>query len=170
MHSIDGILLHHAPLTLAIDDCRFSAKGLGPFILTSIHLPPSKNSRDDQLKAIVHGYNKCANIRLDYPFSEKGARDARVEKPIHIIAGDFNMYPGLQETTLIKNGWALPLLGRKVVTSSGRKHYDNFLMDKESSERLQLSAETLELTKPQLSQNSQIGLSDHHPILLTIKM
>jgi hypothetical protein len=100
-------------------------------------------------------------VRLHRPFTAQGARDARTNQAIHLVAGDFNCYPDFETI-----GFSSPLLGSKISTSSGDNAYDNFLLNRDSTSRLSWCAEVLELSN--IKKKGEDGLSDHHPILLKI--
>ena len=171
LERIGDVKLDYAPLSVLVEDPRFQDENERTFLITSVHLPPSNRhrARDAQLKALIRHYPLDAGARLSTPFTAKGARDAKLSKPTHLICGDFNIFPNDTEYGLTKNGWAPPLIGELVSTSSGKQNYDNFILDAEAQRRFQTSAEVLELSQPQKSGKGEIGLSDHNPIVLLIK-
>lgn len=173
LHKIGDTLLEYAPFSVMIEDSRFLDPGEGLFLITSVHLPPNttdrREARDAQLKALLKYYPLEASARLSKPFTSKGAKDARVAKPMHIICGDFNVFVDDETYGLTSNGWAQALIGEEIATSSGRKCYDNFVVDAESKRQYQLFAEVLQLAFPQKSNMGEIGLSDHNPIVLLVK-
>lgn len=171
MENINNVKMDYAPFSVLLKDPRFLDPGEGLFLVTSVHFPPTQRSeaRDTQLKAILKGYPTNSTARLNTPFTSKGAADARRAKPMHIICGDFNVFPDDAVYELTKNGWAPPLLGEEISTSSGRRSYDNFIIDVESQRRFQFCAEVLQLAMPQRSVKGEIGLSDHNPIVLVVR-
>lgn len=162
------VALDHAPLVVKLSDTRFTEPQT--LVLTSVHFPPAARAkdRDGQMKAFFTTYVREAEMRLDEPFSEKGARDARKQPVIHIVAGDFNAYPGAV-VDLESIGWGHTLVGSQVATSAGRKSFDHFVPSGFTSSTFNLSWDVLELAVPQNSRLGKIGLSDHDPILLEIK-
>jgi hypothetical protein len=163
-----GVKLDHAPLVAKFEDPRFTTNKT--VVLTSVHFPPSgrKMERDMQIASLLKTYPREAALRLDAPFDPKGAKDARTPCGLHVIGGDWNVYPSTM-VDLEANGWALPLVGSQVATSAGRKSYDHWLPSSFTASSFNLSWDVLELLKPQNSAKGELGLSDHHPILLSIK-
>lgn len=168
LHSAGGVSLDHAPLVARFEDARFTANQT--VVLTSVHFPPSsrKDERDKQLAAFYKNYSLESGLRLDAPFTQKGAKDARQPCALHVVGGDHNCYPG-EKIDLEANDWGCTLVGSQVATSSGRKAYDHWVPSKYTSDRYQLNWDVLELIKPQNSSKGEIGLSDHNPILLSIR-
>ena len=165
--SANGVSLDHAPLTIKIKDERFKAEGDQVWVLTSVHFPPKTRSkeRDAQIHAFLKDYSHQAAFRLDTPFTEKGAKDARKPTVHHVVAGDFNTHPG--DFGLDAHGFAPPLLGEHVSTSAGGCAYDNFLMSKFGANKFSIDRDVLELEMPFLK--DQDGLSDHSPVILKIR-
>lgn len=165
----NGVQLDHAPFSIKINDPRFSRGQT--IIVTSVHFPPSSRSkdRDQQMNAFFKAYNTTATMRMNEPFTLKGAKDARKQPVAHIVAGDFNAYPLDRVPDLLELGWGYPLVGSQVATSAGRKSFDHFVPDAHTTESYNLSWEILQLAMPQNSSKGEIGLSDHDPIILTIK-
>ena len=165
----NGVQLDHAPFTIKISDPRFSRGQV--MLLSSVHFPPASRAkdRDNQMNAFFRAYNTTTDMRLGEPFTLKGAKDARKQPVAHVVAGDFNAYPLERVPDLLSLGWGYPLVGSQVATSAGRKSFDHFVPDALTSESYNLSWEVLQLALPQNSAKGQIGLSDHDPIVLTIK-
>ena len=163
-----GTKLDHAPLVVKLLDTRFSKPQT--LVFASVHFPPASraNARDEQIKTFFSSYAQEAAMRLDEPFTAKGARDARKDPVIHIAAGDFNAYPGAV-VDLESIGWGQPLVGSNVATSAGRKSFDHFVPSGWTSSAFNLRWDVLELVAPQNSRLGKIGLSDHDPIVLEIK-
>lgn len=162
-----GVPLDHAPLTIKIKDTRFKAEGDQTWVLTSVHFPPKTRSkeRDVQIHAFLKDYSRQAAFRLDTPLTEKGAKDARRATVHHLVCGDFNCFPG--EFGLDGHGFAPPLLGEHISTSSGGCAYDNFLMSKFGANKFSVDRDVLELSMPFLK--DQDGLSDHSPVVVKIR-
>jgi hypothetical protein len=160
--------LDHAPLTIKIKDSRFKSDGDQTWVMTSVHFPPKTRAgdRDVQLKAFLKDYERQAAFRLDTPLTEKGAKDARTPTVHHLVCGDFNCFPGVG-FGLETHGFAPPMLGEHVSTSSGGQAYDNFLMSKFAANKFSVDADVLELAMPFVK--GQDGLSDHSPIVLKMR-
>ena len=138
-----GSGLDWAPLTVALDVSHVKSMPEKTMLLTMLHMPPAsrERQRDVQLKAVIAGYAERARLEYGYPMTIKGAKDARKERAVHVLAGDFNVHPGVtedgtedgKETYGLKaGGWAPALFGPLTATSSGGKAYDNILVDAES--------------------------------------
>ena len=163
-----GVTLDHAPLTIKIRDTRFKSEGDQTWVYTSVHFPPKARAkeRDAQIRAFLREYAEQAAFRLDTPLTEKGARDAQTSTVHHVVAGDFNCFPGAGYE-LETRSFAPPVLGEHVSTSACGAAYDNFLLDKFTANKFSLSADVLELAMPHVG--GQDGVSDHHPIVLKIR-
>jgi endonuclease/exonuclease/phosphatase family metal-dependent hydrolase len=169
-HEAGGVALDHAPLSCTLLDPRFSTPT--KIVVNSVHMPPSNRARDRdrQLNALLKTYASDASMRNQQPFTQRGAKDARRHPVIHVLGGDFNTYPGAVDgLDLMSIGYALPLVGSQVATSAGRRSYDHFLVDRHTSEAYSLSWEVLELAVPHNSSLGIMGLSDHDPILLSVR-
>ncbi len=168
LHTAGGVSLDHAPLVAKFEDSRFSTNKT--VVLTSVHFPPAGRAkeRDTQIKALIQAYPKEVALRLDEPFDQKGAKDARKPCALHVIGGDWNVYPSTM-VDLEASGWGCPLVGSKVSTSAGRKAYDHWVPSGFTSSSFNLGWDVLELMKPQNSTKGEIGLSDHSPILMSIR-
>ena len=164
----DGVKLDHSPLVVKLQDERFATSTT--VVVTSVHFPPSYrgNERDQQLKSFFRSYAEQSGVRLNEPFTEKGAKDARLAHPLHIVAGDFNAHPSHKVPDLEKLGWGDPLIHPNFATSAGRQNYDNVVPDAVTASRFNMSYDILELQRPQNSRRKEIGLSDHYPIVVTI--
>ena len=182
-----GSGLDWAPLTVALDVSHVKSMPEKTMLLTMLHMPPAsrERQRDVQLKAVIAGYAERARLEYGYPMTIKGAKDARKERAVHVLAGDFNVHPGVtedgtedgKETYGLKaGGWAPALFGPLTATSSGGKAYDNILVDAESWTILEKDAHE---GKCELQRNVHNlafptkrgvkGISDHVPVSLTIR-
>ena len=163
-----GVPLDHAPLTIKVKDTRFKSEGDRTWVLTSVHFPPKTRARDRdvQIKAFLKDYERQAAFRLDTPLTEKGAKDARTPTVHHLVCGDFNCFPGVG-FGLETHGFAQPMLGEHVSTSSGGQAYDNFVMSKFAANKFSVDSDVLELAMPFVK--GQDGLSDHSPIVLKVR-
>lgn len=150
----------HAPFTLLLQD-----KNLGRFVVSSVHFPPQSKAaeRDLQIRAFVKAYTEESALRCDTPITEKGAKDAKAALPVHMIAGDFNCWPGAPEYGLEERGFT-PLLGKHVSTTSGKQAFDNALVTENAKHKFAIASSVLELANPQNSHRGEIGLSDHSPV------
>ena len=111
-------------------------------MLTSVHLPPKgrKGARDGQLAALLRNYAAVdtSEFRLGLPF----APNKEVKRsPTHVLAGDFNVFPGsvdddgTEDYGMTAAGFVAKI-PQNAATSAGGQHYDNFLVNKASDERL----------------------------------
>ena len=179
--------LDWAPLTVALDVSHVRSMPEKTLLLTMVHMPPAsrERQRDAQLKAVLGGYAERARSEYGYPMTVQGAKDARKERAVHILAGDFNVHPGVTEDGtedgkekygLRAGGWAPALFGPLTATSSGGQAYDNILVDRESWELLETDAHE---GKCELQRNVHSlafptkrgvkGVSDHVPVSLTVR-
>ena len=167
MHKIGETRLDYAPLQIKVVDKRFEREV--EFVLTSVHFPPAsrKNERDTQVAAFLNSYPKEADARMHTPFTSKGASDARLNPTVHVVGGDWNAYPAAI-ANVDTNPWKF-YVGSEVATSSGRQSFDHFAVNRDSSNSFSISWDVVELQFPQNSSKGEIGLSDHHPIELTVK-
>lgn len=182
----DGVRFDYEPLTVLVESPAFEeVLGERRVVVSSVHLPPSsgarRDARDRQLRAMLQAYPLSAEARLDTAFSARGGKDAGPlsthRRAVHMLMGDFNVAPQLRDDDgvelygLEKNGWAPPLIGKDIATSSGKQCYDNMVMDAESharvSERAFVHAEVLELAFFQ--KKGTKGVSDHSPIAVAFK-
>ena len=171
LHDAMGTRLDYAPFQIKFTDARFASGAT--FVVSSVHFPPASraNQRDGQIDAFFRTYSNRENAmaRMNTIFyTDRNTSPIEREKSIHIIGGDFNCYPG-EKIDLPHLGYSLPLLGSRVATSSGRKSYDNIVVDAFSYETHNISWDMLELSIPQNSSRGIIGLSDHNPIVMKIK-
>jgi len=87
--------LDYAPLQLRLHDPRFADPADRDYVLSSVHLPPRDraDARDDQLSALLRHYSApdTSEYRMQQPFRPN--RETK-RAPMHIIAGDFNAFPG----------------------------------------------------------------------------
>jgi len=164
--SADGTNLDHAPLTILVEDTRFKTQQR--FLFTSVHFPPSARARarDSQIATFMKEYATNASFRLNCPLTAKGAKDARMARVGHVIAGDFNTYPTDEVHGLKSSGFSAPLIGESISTSAGGESYDNFLIDFDTEASFSTSTEVLELSIMQ--KGGVVGLSDHSPISLIL--
>ena len=176
-----SILLDYAPLQVLVSDPKRPGFKL---CLTSVHLPPAKpperaRQRDTQLKAILKNYWDHVRAEWNLARTTKGAKDAKkTDEVVHIIAGDFNVFPGIVDAdaegteierfNLTKNDF-VATIPETAATSVGKMNYDNLLVDTTTYKRYLPHGAVLKLVKQQNSAQSKIGLSDHNPVTLTIE-
>jgi endonuclease/exonuclease/phosphatase family metal-dependent hydrolase len=155
--------LDHAPFTIKLRDPRFASVDDQTWVLTSVHFPPRTRSkqRDTQLNAFLRTYTTDSAFRLDTPLTLKGAKDAKQPVTNHVIAGDFNKFPAESESFGL-----CPIFGEEIATSAGMENYDNFLVTKHTKGRFLLQMEMLELATTK--RKGSDGISDHHPIMLSL--
>ena len=85
------------------------------------------------MKSLVKSYRLISDTRLGQPFTAREAKESKRKKPVHLVGGDFNVYPGLSEYGIEEAGFAKPLIGSKVAYLAGRKNFDNILVDAEAT-------------------------------------
>jgi endonuclease/exonuclease/phosphatase family metal-dependent hydrolase len=163
-----GVPLDHAPITALLEDARFGL--FSQFVLTSVHFPPESRakSRDAQIASFFKSYATQAALRCDTPFAEAGAKDARRKLPVHIVAGDFNTWPGHKRFSLGAERYDVAL-GEHISTTSGNKCFDNFVLSEHARNYFALSHRVMEFQTPQNSHKGVVGLSDHSPIMLSLE-
>ena len=177
-----SILLDYAPLQVLISDPNRPNFKL---CLTSVHLPPAKpaeraRQRDTQLKAILKGYWDHVRAEWNLARTSKGAKDAgkAKEEVVHVLAGDFNVFPGIVDVdaegteierfNLTRNDFVCTI-PESAATSVGKMNYDNLLVDTTSHKKYLPHGAVLRLVKQQNSAASKVGLSDHNPVTLTLE-
>lgn len=187
--NVDGgcVPLDWAPLTAALEVGHVRSLPAPTMLVTMVHMPPAarRQNRDEQLKALLRSYATRARGVYGYAMTKQGAKESG-KRAVHLIAGDFNCYPG--ETAKHKEkgehevygltaaGFATPLIGSQAATSAGRNAYDNFLIDVDSWADIEEAANdgSCEVTRavhtlsmPRKGNNK--GLSDHHPISFEVR-
>lgn len=178
--------LDWAPLTVALEVGHVRSLPAPTMLVTMVHLPPAarRQNRDEQLKALLRSYATRARGVYGYAMTKQGAKESG-KRAVHLIAGDFNCYPGEKEKGKEKGeevygltaaGFATPLIGSKAATSAGRNAYDNFLIDVDSWADIdeaskdgscEVRTEVHALAMPRKGKNK--GLSDHHPISFEVR-
>lgn len=183
---VGNLTMDYAPLQVFLHDPRFADPNDRDFVVTSVHLPPDttkhdrRGARDAQLSRLLSQYSApdTTEYRLGKPF---GPNKIAPNAPMHIICGDFNVFPGAmtepnkrdktQSDTpfepeeaygLTKHGFVAKL-PEGAATSEGRNHYDNFLVDAVANERFLISESILPLNR------KEVKISDHDPIIVTIE-
>lgn len=167
LKSVGGTPLDHAPFSVLLADGR---PGGGCVVVTSVHLPPASRSRqrDLQIKHVVSAYRQESAVRLNTPFTAKGARDAETSFVAHVIAGDWNTAVGAPLYAVDKFDFEA-VFGVNTCTTAGNRAFDNFLLSKETRNNYTVSARVMELEVPQNSHRGVIGVSDHSPIVLELE-
>ena len=177
-----SVLLDYAPLQILVSNPERPNFKL---CLTSVHLPPAKpaeraRQRDTQLNAILKGYWEEVRANWNLAHTRKGAKDAgkAKEEVVHVIAGDYNVFPGIVDVdaekteierfSLTKRDFVCTI-PETAATSSGGKSYDNLLIDSTSHKKYLPHGAVLKLVRQQNSAQSMIGLSDHNPVTLAIE-
>lgn len=168
--TVGGTDLDYAPLQINVVDRRFEKPV--EFVCTSVHFPPLRRKsrgteRDIQVAAFLNTYPKEADARMNKPFTNQAAKEVRCDPIVHIVGGDWNIFPAA-----VDNVDMLPwktYVGSQVATSAGRQSFDHFVVNAEAGDSYSISWDLVELTWQQHSAKGQIGLSDHHPIELTVK-
>jgi endonuclease/exonuclease/phosphatase family metal-dependent hydrolase len=193
----DGVTevpLDYCPLMLLIRDKREGANRQR-FVVTSVHLPPvsRRRDRDLQLPALLQGYgaqirgcDAFAKHRISAP--PEDARQRGDERVLHVIAGDFNVYPGATEPPEqcdgstpdpreAKQTYGLSAAGfvatvpECTATSSGLKNYDNVLVDHYTDSRYVCYSSVLRLAMQHKNSgpDKKKGISDHNPVVFTFQ-
>ena len=177
-----SVLLDYAPLQILVSN---PSRPNFKLCLTSVHLPPAKpaeraRQRDTQLNAILKGYWDHMRAEWNLARTSKGAKDAgkAKEEVVHVIAGDYNVFPGIVDAdaegteierfSLTRNGFVCTV-PESAATSVGKMNYDNLLIDTNTFKKYMPNGAVLKLVKQQNSAAGQIGLSDHNPVTLTIE-
>lgn len=166
---VEGVQMDHAPFQIVVRDPRFALSK--QFVITHVHMPPSARAseRDTQLRLLLRSYGVNGSLRSDLPFDPKAAKERVMDEVTHVVCGDFNVFPDNDKYQLESNGWAAPLIPERVSTSSGGNAYDNFIIDKHAAKRCSTFGDVMELSIAHNSSSGEIGLSDHDPIVLTLK-
>jgi endonuclease/exonuclease/phosphatase family metal-dependent hydrolase len=169
LQAIGSIQMDHAPFSSLLEDPR---PGGGRVVVTSVHMPPESRARerDVQIVRLLEMYGKAgeSSVRLETPFTTRGANDARTPFVSHVLAGDWNAYLGNPRYEASKWGFEV-LFGENTKTTAGRRAFDNFLLSEDTRDNYTISAKVLELAVHQNSRKSVIGLSDHSPIVLELE-
>ncbi len=179
-----SVLLDYAPLQILVANPERPNFKL---CVTSVHLPPSKpaeraRQRDAQLNALLKSYWEEVRANWNLAHTRKGAKDAgkakALEEVVHVIAGDFNVFPGIVDADaegteierfkLTRNDFVCTV-PESAATSVGGKNYDNLLVDATAHKKYLPHGAVMRLVKPQNSAAGTIGLSDHSPVTLTIE-
>lgn len=167
---IGTLRMSHAPHVCLVDPYNGS-KVLPMLVLTSVHMPPEskEKERDVQIARLISRYSDEAEIRLNTPFTDKGAKDANHRPVAHILGGDWNAWVGDPIYEVEKNGFE-HMFGTKTDTTAGGRAFDNFVISDNVRNHFAISSRVMEFARPQNSYRGQIGLSDHSPILLELEL
>ena len=168
LRKVGATELDYAPLQVRLHDPRFSDPADRDFVLTSVHLPPSKriDARDSQIAALLRNYAALdtSEYRMQQPFKpSKGVKAA----PTHLIAGDFNTYPGNEQYNMLGSGF-LSKIPKDAATTSGHQNFDNVLVDTHANDRLLIGGGILQLKNPHNAAKGEVGLSDHYPVFVEV--
>ena len=168
LRKVGATELDYAPLQVVLFDPRFADPADQTFVVTSVHLPPSKrvDARDSQIAALLRNYSApdTSEYRMQQPF--KPSKETKVA-PMHIIAGDFNTYPGHEQYNMLGSGF-VSKIPKDAATSSGLQNYDNVLVDSHANERLLIGGGILQLKTPHNAAKGEVGLSDHYPVFVEV--
>ena len=160
--------LDYAPLQVVLHDPRFADPADRDFVVTSVHLPPSKrvDARDSQIAALLRNYSApdTSEYRMQKPF--KPNKESKVV-PTHVIAGDFNTYPGQEQYNMLSCGF-VSKIPKNAATTSGHQNYDNVLVDTHANDRLLIGGGILQLKDPHNAAKGEVGLSDHYPVFIEV--
>ncbi|MBN38443.1 MAG: hypothetical protein CMI29_08260 [Opitutae bacterium] len=168
LRKVSATELDYAPLQVLLHDPRFADPADRDFVVTSVHLPPSKrvNARDSQIAALLRNYSApdTSEYRMLKPF--KPSREIKAA-PTHVIAGDFNTYPGNEQYNMLSSGF-VSKIPKNAATTSGHQNYDNVLVDAHANERLLIGGGIIQLKDPHNASKGDVGLSDHYPVFVEI--
>ena len=168
LRKVGATELDYAPLQVVLHDPRFADPADQSFVITSVHLPPSKrvDARDSQIAALLRNYSApdTSEYRMQLPF--KPNKESKVA-PTHIIAGDFNTYPGNEQYNMLGSGF-VSKIPKDAATTSGHQNYDNVLVDACANDRLLIGGGILQLKNPHTAAKGEVGLSDHYPVLVEV--
>lgn len=168
LRKVGATELDYAPLQVVLRDERFADPADRDFVITSVHLPPSKrvDARDSQIAALLRNYSApdTSEYRMQLPF--KPSKDAKVS-PAHILAGDYNTFPGNEQYNMLGSGF-VSKIPQDAATTSGHQNYDNILVDTRANERLLIGGGIMQLKDPHNAAKGEVGLSDHYPVFVEI--
>ena len=168
LRKVGATELDYAPLQVLLHDPRFADPADQAFVVTSVHLPPSKrvDARDSQIAALLRNYSApdTSEYRMQLPF--KPSKECKAA-PTHIIAGDFNTYPGNEQYNMLGSGF-VSKIPKDAATTSGHQNYDNVLVDACANDRLLIGGGILQLKDPHNAAKGEVGLSDHYPVFIEV--
>ena len=168
LRKVGSTELDYAPLQVRLHDPRFADPADQSFVVTSVHLPPSKrvDARDSQIAALLRNYSApdTSEYRMQLPF--KPSKEMKTP-PTHVIAGDFNTYPGHDQYNMLGSGF-VSKIPKNAATSSGLQNYDNVLVDTHANDRLLIGGGILQLKDPHNAAKGEVGLSDHYPVFIEV--
>ena len=156
----------HAPFTVFLYDDRFADIATKRVAVTSVHFPPRNRPRDQlvQTRRFFEAYQQQLDWGNQYKLRRPmGFSALNKEFCTHLVGGDFNMNPS--ELGLGQATWTT-LFDDATETSSGRRSYDNFVVNTGSYNAF------LDISKNMggfpLSHGGQ-ALSDHDAVLVTLR-
>lgn len=160
------VFFQNPPLTVTVRDTRSEDDGGFPpgkniFVLTMVHMPRATGAtheqRDVELEALLHDY------------WGGGDEDQATTSTMHIIAGDFNVYPTESQFKLSERGWCAPMIPETVSTTAGHGATDNFIVNTESMHGYTFYPFVRLMALPPTQEGSdQVQISEHFPIELEI--
>jgi len=107
-----------------------------------------------------------ASMRFNQPFA---ASTESPHPPMHVIAGDFNVFPSVTEYFLPNFGWSPPKIAEHISTTVGQNNFDNVLVNASGDQRCYALGSVLKLKSMANSSLGVKGLSDHYPVCLRIE-
>ena len=168
LRKVGATELDYAPLQVLLHDERFADPADRDFVVTSVHLPPANraDSRDNQISALLRNYTApdTSEYRMQQPL--KPSKEVRIS-PTHVIAGDFNAFPGSDQYNLSSCGF-VSKIPKNASTTSGHQNYDNVLVDGHSNDRLLIGGGIMQLKDPHNAAKGEVGLSDHYPVFVEV--
>ena len=169
LRKVGATELDYAPLQVVVHDERFEAKADRDFVITSVHLPPSKrqDARDTQIDALLRNYSASdtSEYRMQLPFGP--SKEAGIA-PVHVVCGDFNAYPGEAKYHMESYGF-VNKIPKNAATTSGKENFDNVLVNTHANENFLVGGGIMQLKDPHNAAMSQVGISDHFPIFVEVQ-
>jgi endonuclease/exonuclease/phosphatase family metal-dependent hydrolase len=169
LRKVGATELDYAPLQVRLHDPRFADPADRDFVVTSVHLPPSKRveARDSQIAALLRNYSApdTSEYRMQRPF--KPSKESKAVST-HVIAGDFNTYPGHERYDMRGSGF-LSKIPKNAATTSGHQNYDNVLVDTHANDRFLIGGGIMQLKDPHNAAKGEVGLSDHYPVFVEVR-
>ena len=169
LRKVGATELDYAPLQVLLHDPRFTDPADRDFVITSVHLPPSKrvDARDSQIAALLRNYSApdTSEYRMQQPF--KPSKDVKLA-PTHVLAGDFNTYPGNEQYNMLGSGF-VSKIPKNASTTSGHQNYDNVLVDTHANDRFLIGGGIMQLKDPHNAAKGEVGISDHYPVFVELR-
>ena len=169
LRKVGATELDYAPLQVRLHDPRFADPADQDFVLTSVHLPPSKriDARDSQIAALLRNYAALdtSEYRMQQPFKpSKGGQGSRRRTSSR---GTSTPTPGHEQYNMLGSGF-VSKIPKNAATTSGHQNFDNVLVDTHANDRLLIGGGILQLKDPHNAAKGEVGLSDHYPVFVEV--